>query len=96
MDSSETINESLKNSSESFNDSLMAFNGGQDNNSSFTSINGEQNNNMPKEFILRGHGWGHGVGLCQIGAAEMAMEGFSYKQILAHYYPSSVLSIYQE
>ena len=96
MDSSETINESLKNSSESFNDSLMAFNGDQDNNSSFTSINGEQNNNMPKEFILRGHGWGHGVGLCQIGAAEMAMEGFSYQQILAHYYPSSVLSIYQE
>ena len=50
----------------------------------------------PCGFILRGHGWGHGVGLCQIGAAEMAMEGFSYKQILAHYYPSSVLSIYQE
>ena len=50
----------------------------------------------PCGFILRGHGWGHGVGLCQIGAAEMAMEGFSYQQILAHYYPSSVLSIYQE
>ena len=96
MDSSVSITHSLKNSSESFNDSLMAFNGGQDNNSSFTGTDGEQNNNMPKEFILRGHGWGHGVGLCQIGAAEMAMEGFSYKQILAHYYPSSVLSIYQE
>ena len=50
----------------------------------------------PCGFSLRGHGWGHGVGLCQIGAAEMAMEGFSYQQILAHYYPSSVLSIYQE
>ena len=50
----------------------------------------------PCGFILRGQGWGHGVGLCQIGAAEMAMEGFSYQQILAHYYPSSVLSIYQE
>ena len=50
----------------------------------------------PCGFILRGHGWGHGVGLCQIGAAEMAMEGFTYQQILAHYYPSSVLSIYQE
>ena len=47
-------------------------------------------------FILRGHGWGHGVGLCQIGAAEMAMEGFSYQQILSHYYPSSVLSTYRE
>ena len=51
---------------------------------------------VPGGFILRGHGWGHGVGLCQIGAAEMAMEGFTYQQILAHYYPSSVLSIYQE
>ncbi|MGN1240395.1 MAG: SpoIID/LytB domain-containing protein [Paludibacteraceae bacterium] len=50
----------------------------------------------PCGFIFRGHGWGHGVGLCQIGAAEMAMEGFTYQQILAHYYPSSVLSIYQE
>ena len=44
-------------------------------------------------FILRGHGWGHGVGLCQIGAAEMAMEGFTYQQILAHYYPQSQLSL---
>ena len=35
---------------------------------------------------LTGHGWGHGAGLCQIGAAQMAEEGFSYEQILAHYY----------
>lgn len=49
-----------------------------------------------KLFILRGHGWGHGVGLCQIGAAEMATEGFTYRQILAHYYPSSYLTILQE
>ncbi|MGM9825399.1 MAG: SpoIID/LytB domain-containing protein [Paludibacteraceae bacterium] len=47
-------------------------------------------------FILRGHGWGHGVGLCQIGAAEMATEGFTYRQILAHYYPSSYLTVLQE
>ena len=46
-------------------------------------------------FILRGHGWGHGVGLCQIGAAEMAMEGFTYQQILAHYYPHSELCQYR-
>lgn len=38
------------------------------------------------EFILEGNGWGHGVGLCQIGAAVMAEKGYSYKQILEHYY----------
>ena len=37
-------------------------------------------------FTLRGKGWGHGVGLCQIGAAVMASEGYSYIQILKHYY----------
>jgi len=37
-------------------------------------------------FILRGRGWGHGVGLCQIGAAVMATKGFNYKEILKHYY----------
>lgn len=41
---------------------------------------------------LIGHGWGHGVGLCQIGAAAMAAEGFSYDRILAYYYPHSVLT----
>ena len=43
-------------------------------------------------FVLKGKGWGHGVGLCQIGAANMAMNGASYKQILAFYYPDSILS----
>ena len=38
------------------------------------------------QFILRGHGWGHGVGLCQIGAAVMAHEGMGYRDILLHYY----------
>ena len=38
------------------------------------------------DFVLNGHGWGHGVGLCQIGAAVMAAEGYGYRQILAHYY----------
>lgn len=37
-------------------------------------------------FHLIGHGWGHGVGLCQIGAAVMAEQGFTYTQILQHYY----------
>ena len=37
-------------------------------------------------FELHGHGWGHGVGLCQIGAAVMGHEGKSYRDILLHYY----------
>ncbi len=40
-------------------------------------------------FRLIGAGWGHGVGLCQIGAAMMAQKGYDYKQILLHYYPGS-------
>jgi len=42
-------------------------------------------------FVLRGAGWGHGVGLCQIGAAMMAAQGYDYRQILEHYYPSATL-----
>lgn len=42
-------------------------------------------------LTLDGSGWGHGVGLCQIGAAVMANRGYSYDRILAHYYPGSVL-----
>lgn len=38
------------------------------------------------KFILHGAGWGHGVGLCQTGAAVMAAKGYSYEQILKHYY----------
>lgn len=38
---------------------------------------------------LIGQGWGHGVGLCQIGAAVMGEEGYDYKEILRHYYPGS-------
>ena len=39
-----------------------------------------------QHFIIKGHGWGHGVGLCQIGAAVMGEQGYSYKDILLHYY----------
>ena len=42
-------------------------------------------------FTLYGAGWGHGVGLCQIGAAVMAEKGYTYKEILAHYYPDTIL-----
>ena len=41
---------------------------------------------VPEKFILRGAGWGHGVGLCQIGAAVMGEKGYNYKDILLHYY----------
>lgn len=40
-----------------------------------------------KGYRLYGSGYGHGVGLCQFGAFEMARQGLSYKQILKHYYP---------
>lgn len=43
-------------------------------------------NNIPQRFVLTGAGWGHGVGLCQIGAAVMSTQGYSYKGILSHYY----------
>lgn len=41
---------------------------------------------------LLGRGWGHGVGLCQIGAAVMASEGYDYREILEHYYPGAEIS----
>ena len=43
-------------------------------------------NQIPQEFTLKGAGWGHGVGLCQIGAAVMGEKGYKYDQILLHYY----------
>lgn len=44
-------------------------------------------------WTLTGHGWGHGAGLCQIGAAQMATEGYSYEQILSHYYVGTRIGI---
>jgi SpoIID/LytB domain protein len=43
------------------------------------------------DFILNGAGWGHGVGLCQIGAAVMAFRGKGCPEILKHYYPDTAL-----
>lgn len=42
-------------------------------------------------FILKGAGWGHGVGLCQIGAAVMGDKGYTYQQILLHYFRGAEL-----
>ena len=44
---------------------------------------------IPSRFILTGAGWGHGVGLCQIGAAVMGAKGYSYRKILTHYFPGA-------
>jgi SpoIID/LytB domain protein len=45
----------------------------------------------PQSFTLIGAGWGHGVGLCQIGAAVMADHGYSHGDILSHYFPGARL-----
>lgn len=42
-----------------------------------------------ESIILEGRGWGHGVGLCQIGAAVMGAKGYGYSEILSHYFPGS-------
>ncbi len=41
---------------------------------------------IPGQFILHGAGWGHGVGLCQIGAAVMVSRGYVHEEILSHYF----------
>ncbi|MDZ7796118.1 MAG: hypothetical protein U5N56_03330 [Candidatus Marinimicrobia bacterium] len=44
---------------------------------------------IPKRFIYHGAGWGHGAGMCQIGALGMSLKGYSTEEILEHYYPGS-------
>ncbi len=50
-----------------------------------------QENGVPAKFILHGAGWGHGVGLCQIGAAVMGEQGYKYKEILLHYFVGAAI-----
>jgi SpoIID/LytB domain protein len=47
---------------------------------------------IPGEYILTGAGWGHGVGLCQIGAAMMGAKGYKYDEILLHYFKGTTIS----
>lgn len=47
---------------------------------------------IPAEFMLTGAGWGHGVGLCQIGAAMMGAKGYKYDEILLHYFRGATIS----
>ena len=46
---------------------------------------------FPAKFVLRGAGWGHGVGLCQIGAAVMGAKGYKYQDILLHYFVNATI-----
>jgi SpoIID/LytB domain protein len=54
--------------------------------SAFVVDKREVTDGVPQYFLISGAGWGHGVGLCQIGAAVMGEKGYSYEEILLHYY----------
>lgn len=60
--------------------------------SAFTVERSDNSDSAVPRFILRGAGWGHGVGLCQIGAAVMGAKGYDYRRILAHYYPGAEIT----
>ena len=62
--------------------------------SAFVVDHQEMKNGIPQKFILTGAGWGHGVGLCQIGAAVMGEKGYSYREILGHYFKDAALKKY--
>jgi SpoIID/LytB domain protein len=59
--------------------------------SAFTIETEDNGGSLPSGFMLHGAGWGHGVGLCQMGALNMAFDGYNYKDILHHYYPEAHL-----
>ena len=59
--------------------------------SAFVVDKSEIVNDIPQHFTLTGAGWGHGVGLCQIGAAVMGEKGYQYKDILLHYFKGAEL-----
>ena len=45
----------------------------------------------PQEFIIYGGGWGHGVGLCQVGCYGLAKSGKGFEEILRHYFPKGTV-----
>jgi SpoIID/LytB domain protein len=61
--------------------------------SAFVIDKSESVNGIPANFSLTGAGWGHGVGLCQIGAAVMGEKGYSYDEILLHYFKAASLQL---
>ncbi|MCD4813570.1 SpoIID/LytB domain-containing protein [bacterium] len=48
----------------------------------------------PYAWLVWGGGWGHGVGLCQVGAGQMGREGYTYQEILKHYFPEGSIEIW--
>jgi len=60
--------------------------------SAFVVDKSEFSDQIPGKFILTGAGWGHGVGLCQIGAAMMGELGYQHQEILRHYFPEAELT----
>ncbi len=62
--------------------------------SAFVTEKQELRYGIPSRFLFRGAGWGHGVGLCQIGAAVMASRGYSHEEILKHYFIDATLNPY--
>jgi len=59
--------------------------------SAFVVDKTDLSNGIPQHFTLTGAGWGHGVGLCQIGAAVMGEKGYPYNEILLHYFRGAEL-----
>jgi len=59
--------------------------------SNFMVEKGPEIDGFPSGFNLKGAGWGHGVGLCQIGAAVMGAKGYPFKEILLHYFRGAQL-----
>ncbi|MDD5765858.1 MAG: amidase, partial [Candidatus Marinimicrobia bacterium] len=54
-------------------------------------VDTEGQSEIPDVFILKGAGWGHGAGYCQIGALGMSLKGYKTGEILNHYYPGAKL-----
>jgi len=59
--------------------------------SAFTIKKENISSGYPKKFILDGAGWGHGVGFCQIGGAVMGELGYTFDEILTHYFPDTII-----
>ncbi len=57
--------------------------------SAFIAIKEMKPGEIPVKFVLKGAGWGHGVGLCQIGAAVMGARGYDFDAILLHYFKAA-------
>lgn len=55
--------------------------------SAFSVDSYQDDNGVPVVFAFWGAGWGHGLGMCQVGAVGLADQGWSYDKILTHYYP---------